>query len=137
VRGRLPIEDTQSKETAQKLTERQCSLHQINKALSESVRRINDRRDTRIGVSRRERFEALERAALKPLPVNVIDSGEWITATLHADCYMMVQSALYGAPHTHRHKKVYIKLTEIMLKSCCHHRDGRRIKIDAHFPPAP
>ena len=35
---------------------------------SECIERINDRRHTRFGVSRRERFEALEKAALKPLP---------------------------------------------------------------------
>jgi hypothetical protein len=47
---------------------RLTSLAQVNQALEECVKRINDRRHTRFGVSRRDRFEALERTALKPLP---------------------------------------------------------------------
>lgn len=123
------------------------SLYQINQALAECVQRINDRRHSRFGVSRRERFEALERAALKALPVDAADSGEWLTATLHADCYVLVEAVLYSAPHIHRHKKLRIKLTEnhveiflnlerLAIHPRCRHRDGRRIKIDAHFPPA-
>lgn len=123
------------------------SLTQINQALSECVERINARRHTRFGVSRRERFEALERAALKALPVHDVDSGEWITATLHPDCYVLVEAVLYSAPHIHRHKKLRIKLTEnhveiflnlerLAIHPRSRHRDGRRIKIDAHFPPA-
>lgn len=123
------------------------SLHQINQALSECVERINARRHSRFGVSRRERFEALERAALKTLPLHDVDTGEWHTATLHPDCYVLVEGVLYSAPHIHRHKKLRIKLTEnhveiflslerLAIHPRSRHRDGRRIKIDAHFPPA-
>lgn len=123
------------------------SLHQINQALSDCVERINARRHSRFGVSRRERFEALERAALKALPAHDVDTGEWLTATLHPDCYVLVEAVLYSAPHIHRHKKLRIKLTEnhveiflnlerLAIHPRCRHRDGRRIKIDAHFPPA-
>src|SRR5207302_505532 len=45
------------------------SLSEINRALTECVERINDRRHTRFGISRRERFETVEKAALKPLPI--------------------------------------------------------------------
>ncbi len=41
---------------------RLTSLAQVNQALEECVKRINDRRHTRFGVSRRERFEALEKS---------------------------------------------------------------------------
>src|SRR6185436_236650 len=123
------------------------SLHQINQAIIDCVEHINNRRHSRFGVSRRERFEALERAALKPLPTHDIDSGEWVTATLHPDCCVLVESVLYSAPHIHRHKKLRIKLTEshveiflnlerLAIHARSRHRDGRRIKIDAHFPPA-
>jgi transposase len=123
------------------------SLTQINQALGECVERINARRHTRFGVSRRERFEVLERAALKTLPLHDYDNGEWSTATLHADCYVLVEAVLYSAPHIHRHKRLRIKLTEnqieiflnlerLAIHPRSRHRDGRRIKIDAHFPPA-
>ena len=123
------------------------SLAQINQALGECVERINDRRHTRFGVSRRERFETLEKAALKALPIGECDGGEWKDAKLHADCYVDVEGDYYSAPHIHRHKKLRIKLTEnqveiflnlerLAIHPRCRHRNGRRIKIDAHFPPA-
>src|SRR5262249_31685307 len=74
------------------------SLAQINQALGECVERINTRRHSRFGVSRRERFETLEKSALKALPVNDFDSGEWSEATLHADCYVLVEAVFYSAP---------------------------------------
>jgi transposase len=123
------------------------SLPQINQAIAECVERINSRRHTRFGVSRRERFEALERAALKPLPAQDFDAAEWKEATLHPDCYVLVEAVLYSAPHIHRHKKLRIKLTEnsieiflnlerLAIHPRSRHRDGRRIFNDAHFPPA-
>lgn len=123
------------------------SLAQINQVLGECVERINARRHTRFGVSRRERFESVEKAALKPLPANDSDIGEWKSATLHADCYVSVESDYYSAPHIHRHKKLRIKLTEnqveiflnlerLAIHPRSRHHTGKRIFIDAHFPPA-
>jgi hypothetical protein len=123
------------------------SLAQINQALAECSERINVRAHTRFGVSRRERFESVERAALKALPTQDFDAGEWKIATLHADCYVLVEAVLYSAPHIHRHKKLRIKITENHVEIFLHlerlaihprsrHRDGRRIFNDAHFPSA-
>ena len=123
------------------------SLAQINQALTECVERINAQRHTRFGVSRRERFETVERAALKPLPPEEWDAGEWKSATLHADCYVAVESDYYSAPHVHRHKRLRIKLTEnhveifLELERLAIHprsrsHNGKRIFIDTHFPPA-
>jgi hypothetical protein len=123
------------------------SLAEINRALGECVERINARRHTRFGVSRRERFETLERSALKPLPLHDVDCGEWKELKLHADCYVSVDGDYYSAPHIHRHKKLRIKITEnqveiflglerLAIHPRSRHRNGKRIFIDAHFPPA-
>jgi Mu transposase, C-terminal domain len=122
------------------------SLAEINRALDECRERINDRRHTRFGVSRRARFESAERSALKPLPL-VDDAGEWKEAKLHADCYLYIDGDYYSAPHIHRHKKLRVKITEnqveiflnlerLAIHPRCRSRNGRRIKLDAHFPPA-
>jgi hypothetical protein len=76
------------------------------------VESINDQTHRRFGVSRRERFEKVERAALKPLPTVEFDGGEWKNAKLHPDCYVAVEGDYYSAPHIHRHKTLRIKLTE-------------------------
>ena len=76
-----------------------------------------------------------------------MDGGEWKEAKLHADCYVCVEGDYYSAPHIHRHKKLRIKITEnqveiflnlerLAIHPRSRHKDGRRIKIDAHFPPA-
>ena len=97
--------------------------------------------------SRRERFESVEKAALKALPTTQFDVGEWKTVKLHPDCYILVDKAYYSAPHIHRGRQLRVKLTEqhveifldlerLALHPRCRSHDGRRIRIDAHFPPA-
>lgn len=123
------------------------SLAQINQALATCVEAINNKRHSRFGVSRRERFESLEKAALKPLPTGELEYADWKDATLHPDCYVCIESDYYSAPHIHRHKKLRVKITEnqieiflnlerLAIHPRSRHRDGRRIRIDAHFPPA-
>jgi transposase len=122
------------------------SLTQINQALAECVDRINERRHTRFGISRRERFETSEKAALKPLPIGDFECADWKNATLHPDCYVYVEGDYYSAPHIHRHKKLRVRITENQVEIFLHlerlaihprsrHRNGKRIFIDAHFPP--
>src|SRR6202051_679542 len=122
------------------------SITEINQALNECVERINDRRHSRFGVSRRARFETVEKAALKPLPFGDVDGGEWKEAKLHPDCYVSVEGDYYSAPHIHRHKKLRVKITEsqveifldlkrLAIHPRSRHKTGRRIKIDEHFPP--
>jgi hypothetical protein len=122
------------------------SIAEINRALMVCVERINDQRHRRFGVSRRERFEAIEKAALKPLPTAEYDGGEWKEAKLHPDCYLAVEGDYYSAPHIHRHKTLRIKLTEnqveiflnlerLAVHPRCRMKSGQRIKIKEHFPP--
>ena len=110
------------------------------------VERINDQRHRRFGVSRRERFETIEKAALKPLPTAEYDGGEWKEAKLHPDCFVAVEGDYYSAPHIHRHKTLRIKLTEnqveiflnlerLAIHPRCRMKTGQRIKINEHFPP--
>jgi hypothetical protein len=58
-----------------------------------------------------------------------------------------VESDYYSAPHIHRHKRLRIKLTEshveiflelerLAIHPRSRHHNGKRIFIDAHFPPA-
>lgn len=102
---------------------------------------------TRVLVSPAGSFQKLEKAALKPLPVVQFDVGEWRGAKLHPDCYIQLESVYYSVPHIHRGKLLRVKVTEhhveiflelerLAIHPRCRHRDGRRIKIDAHFPPA-
>jgi transposase len=121
------------------------SIAEINRALMVCVERINEQTHRRFGVSRRERFEKIEKAALKVLPSVEYDGGEWKSAKLHADCYVAVDGDYYSGPHIHRHKKLRIKLTEhhvelflnlerLAIHPRCRQKMGRRIKVPTHFP---
>jgi hypothetical protein len=121
------------------------SIAEINRALMVCIERINDQTHRRFGVSRRERFEKAERAALKALPSVEYDGGEWKTGKLHPDCYVAVDGDYYSAPHIHRGKRLRIKLTEhhveiflnlerLAIHPRCRQKMGMRIKILAHFP---
>jgi hypothetical protein len=93
------------------------------------VERINDQSHRRFRVSRRERFETIEKARLKALPATEFDGGEWKEAKLHPDCYVAVEGDYYSAPHIHRHKTLRIKLTENQVEIFLN------LKIPEHFPP--
>jgi len=123
------------------------SVGEINRALTECMDRINRKPHTRFRVSRLERFEKIERAALKPLPRVGFEVGEWKTAKLHSDCYIAIESAYYSAPHVHRGKRLRVKVTESLVeiyldteRVAVHtrdrHRCGNRVKQDEHFPAA-
>jgi transposase len=122
------------------------SINEINRGVAQCVEKLNDRKHTRFKVSRRERFEQVERAALRPLPSTPYEEAEWVKATLHPDCYICVDSAYYSAPHIHRGKRLDVKLTENQVEIyldlqllAIHTRDRRRggwrVKIKEHFPP--
>ena len=121
------------------------SIADINRALEICVEQINQKPHTRFRVSRNERYEKLERAALKPLPSVPYEVAEWRRAKLHADCFVAVDCNYYSAPHIHRGKELRVKLTErqveifleferIALHPRYRGHIGKRIKILEHFP---
>jgi transposase len=121
------------------------SLEEINQALREAVDRINHKIHTRFKVSRGERFESLERAALRPLPLEPYAIGEWKTATHHPDCTVHVDKNFYSAPHATRGQELRVKvsanLVEIFLNLdllAVHERArgkvGERIIRNEHLP---
>jgi transposase len=122
------------------------SLSEINRALTATVERINRKPHTRFRVSRIERFEKLEKQALKPLPERGFETADWKDAKLHPDCCISIESAYYSAPHVHRGQKLRVKLTEnhveiffkgerLAIHSRDRSRDGRRIINPEHLPP--
>jgi hypothetical protein len=121
------------------------SLGEVNQALLAVIERINCRPHTRFKISRKQRWEAQEKSALKPLPETPYEPIEWKTAKVHPDCTISVESAMYSVPHQHRGKSVRAKLTpnhvEIYLSNeriAMHVRDknrrGARVISNEHLP---
>lgn len=122
------------------------SLADINHALTATTEKINRKPHTRFRVSRFERYEKMERLALRPLPETSFEVMEWKKAKLHPDCFISVEGAYYSAPHIHRGKDLRVKLTEshveIFLnleRLAIHVRDrhkcGNRVRVIDHLPP--
>lgn len=87
------------------------SLGELNAAIRELLERLNSRPFKKIEGCRRSRFEDLERAALKPLPVRAYEFGEWRRAKVHPDYHIEVGRAYYSVPYALIGERVEVRLT--------------------------
>lgn len=75
------------------------SLGELNKAVAELLADLNHRPFKRLPGSRREAFERLERAALKPVPMLPYVYTEVKKATVYIDYHVEVDGHYYSVPH--------------------------------------
>ena len=124
------------------------SLAELNAKLAALVTELNDKpmAAPRTG-SRRALFEAVERAALKPLPAAPYVIGEWtIACTVNVDYHIALQYNFYSVPYRLVHKAVdaFVTPTTVQIfyrgeRVASHVRvTGRNIWMTApeHMPPA-
>jgi transposase len=60
----------------------------------------------RYGKSRRELFEQMERAALRPLPATRFEYTAWVKARVNIDYHVSVEGHLYSVPYRLVHEQV-------------------------------
>lgn len=108
------------------------SIEALNERIGELLEELNDRVMRRYGRSRRQLFEAIDRPALKPLPKERFEYGEWLTATVNIDYHVEVKKHFYSVPYTYRREAVDVRvgasLVEISLNRvliAVHKRDDR------------
>lgn len=125
------------------------SLAEFNKALWERLTELNDRpmAPPREG-SRRQLFEAVERAALRPLPAEPFEIGKWqIDCRVNVDYHIALERYfLYSVPYTLVHKGVdaFLTATSVQIthrgqRVATHPRlsgSNRRSTLAEHMPPA-
>ncbi len=107
------------------LRHRRCfSLAELNAAIRELLAPLNTRPMKKLGVSRRELFERLDRPALRPLPPTPYEFAVWTDCGVNIDYHIEVVHNYYSVPYQLVHQRVEARLTgstvEIFLK-------GRRI----------
>ncbi|WP_449246788.1 IS21 family transposase [Desulfarculus baarsii] len=85
------------------------SLEELNRAIAELLEELNARPMAKTGASRRERFEAEERAVLRPLPASEYEPAVWKKAKVHLDYHVEVDQRYYSAPYTLAGKQVEIR----------------------------
>jgi transposase len=93
-----------------------------------------------------DRFEAVERAPLKPLPPMPYDLALWKQVKLHRDCYVVFEQAFYSAPFRlvgqrlwvrggSQEVRLYTRHYELVATHPRASRPGIRVTHPDHLPP--
>jgi hypothetical protein len=87
------------------------TLGDLNAAISILMERLNARPFRKIDGNRRSRFEQLERAAMRVLPLRRYEFGEWGKCKVHPDYHIEVARAYYWVPYRYISERVDVRLT--------------------------
>ena len=74
------------------------SLSELNEAIREQLERLNARPMQKLGVSRRELYERVDRPALRPLPVERYELAQWKPCKVNIDYHVEVDGSHYSVP---------------------------------------
>jgi transposase len=121
------------------------SLAELNQAIGELLRRLNDEKPIRrLGATRRQLFETLDRPALKPLPVEPYVFAEWRIRRVGIDYHVDVDRHYYSVPYRFAKETVEVRLTqrtvEMFVKGervAAHLRgsgNGKHTTVKEHMP---
>ena len=122
------------------------SLAELNTAIRSLLIKYNNRPFQKLPGSRRSMFESVDRPALKPLPLQPYQYGEWKKATVHIDYHVEVDRHYYSVPYQLIKKKVEVRLTNTTVecfqngKRVASHQRSRRqgghTTVKEHMPKA-
>ncbi len=122
------------------------SLEHLNRRIRELLEILNDRPLQKLGVSRRELFERLDRPKLKPLPANRYEITSFKECRVNIDYHIALEHNYYSVPYQLVRERVEARYTrttvEILSKGkrvASHPRlegKGRCSTCPAHMPAA-
>jgi transposase len=97
------------------------SLAEVNAAIADLMTHLNEARPIRrLGVTRRQLLEEVDRPALKSLPVEPYEFHEWRTCRVGIDYHVEIAAHYYSVPHRFARAEVDARMTartiEIFLK---------------------
>ena len=122
------------------------SLAELNGAIRELISDLNDRPMRHLGTSRRALFEALEQAALLPLPTEPYAYAEWRHCRAGLDYHVEVYGHFYSVPYRLMREVIEARITDQTVelfhhgtRIACHARNPRQHRhttIPDHMPSA-
>lgn len=122
------------------------SLTELNAAIRALVEELNARLMRKLGASRREFFESIDRPALLALPAEPYQYAEWRRARVAPDYHVEVQGHFYSVPSRLIRQVVEVRITEAAvevfhrgLRLASHVRSAvphRHTTIPEHMPSA-
>lgn len=97
------------------------SLAEVNAAIADLMTHLNEERPIRrLGVTRRQLLEQIDRPALKSLPAEPYEFSQWRTCRVGIDYHIEAAAHYYSVPHRFARAEVDVRLTartvEIFLK---------------------
>jgi transposase len=104
--------------------ERFESLEELNERIALLIRDLNERPFQKLSGSRRTLFESLDKPALRPLPLNRFELGEWKKARVHPDGHVSYKERYYSAPSRHVGELVELWATPSVVEV---YADGERV----------
>jgi transposase len=97
------------------------SIAELNQAIRGKLDELNDRPMQKIGKSRRNLFEVIDRPALKPLPAVAYEFAQWKKARVNIDYHVQVEYHFYSVPYQLVREQVEVRLSsktvEIFFKN--------------------
>ena len=92
------------------------SLFELNAAIRELVEDLNGRVMRKLGASRQEFFEQIDRPALMPLPATSYEHAEWRRARVAPDYHVEVQGHFYSMPPRLIREIVEVRATQATVE---------------------
>ncbi len=104
------------------------SLGEVREATRPLLAALNERPFKKTEGSRRSWFEDLDRPALRQLPAERYEYGEWRKARVNIDYHIQVANALYSVPHALGRREVDVRMTAHTVEIFHKHR-----RVAAHL----
>jgi transposase len=99
------------------------SLSELNEAIGELLVRLNDRPFRKREDSRRTLFESVDKAALRVLPAERYEFGQWRTARVNIDYHVEFDRHWYSVPYQLTGEAVELRVTAAIVE--IFHRGAR------------
>jgi len=120
------------------------SLAELNAAIRECLERLNTRTMRRVGKSRREIFETVDRPNALPLPQRAYEYADWGQAKVNIDYHIEVDHHYYSVPFRLLRERLDVRLTATVEafhkgeRVAVHARSdvrGGHTTLPEHMPP--
>lgn len=107
----------------------------MNARIRELLLDLNARVMRRYGKSRRDLFEQIERAALRPLPAERFEYADWTKGRVNLDYHLAIDGHFYSVPHRLVHQEVEARLTATTIE-VLHGRKAVAVHARSHVQGA-
>lgn len=92
------------------------NIAELNQAIRKLLEELNDRPMQKLGVSRRQLYERVDKPALKPLPIQRYEIAEWKDCRVNIDYHVEIDRRLYSVPHPLVGETVEVRFTTSIVE---------------------